>query len=36
MHLPGRLSSSTLGDLLGSLHRERISGVVELRELARG
>lgn len=33
MHLPGRLSSSTLGDLLGSLHRERITGTVELREL---
>jgi hypothetical protein len=34
MHLPGRLSSSTLGDLLGSLHRESITGTVELRELA--
>lgn len=32
MHLPGRLSSSTLGDLLGSLHRERISGTIELCE----
>jgi len=34
MHLPGRLSSSTLGDLLGSLHRERISGTIELCEIA--
>src|SRR5271170_3250094 len=33
MHLPGRLSTSTLGDLLGSLHRERITGVIELREI---
>jgi hypothetical protein len=33
MHLPGRLSSSTLGDLLGSLHRESTTGVLELREL---
>jgi hypothetical protein len=34
MHLPGRLSSSTLGDLLGSLHRARITGTVELAEVA--
>ena len=33
MHLPGRLSTSTLGDLLGSLHRESITGVIELREI---
>ena len=35
MHLPGRLSTSTLGDLLGSLHRESITGVIELREICR-
>jgi hypothetical protein len=34
MHLPGRLSSSTLGDLLGSLHRAKITGTVELAEIA--
>jgi hypothetical protein len=34
MHLPGRLSSSTLGDLLGPLHRERITGTIELCEIA--
>jgi DnaJ-domain-containing protein 1 len=33
MHLPRRLSASTLGDLLGSLHRERITGTVELSEI---
>jgi DnaJ domain len=33
MHLPGRLSTSTLGDLLGSLHRESITGIIELREI---
>jgi hypothetical protein len=33
MHLPGRLSSSTLGDLFGSLHRERITGTIELSEI---
>jgi DnaJ domain len=33
MHLPGRLSISTLGDLLGSLHRERTTGLLELREI---
>jgi hypothetical protein len=32
MHLPGRLASSTLGDLLGALHRERVTGTVELHE----
>jgi DnaJ-domain-containing protein 1 len=32
--LPGRLSRSTLGDLLGALHRHRITGVVELSEIA--
>lgn len=35
MQLPGKLSLSTLGDLLGSLHRGRASGVLVLRE-ARG
>jgi hypothetical protein len=34
MHLPGRLSSSTLGDLLGSLHRAKVTGTVELAEIA--
>jgi hypothetical protein len=34
MHLPGRLSSSTLGDLLGALYRGRITGTIELSELA--
>jgi DnaJ-domain-containing protein 1 len=33
MLLPGRLSASTLGDLLGSLHRERTSGRLELSEI---
>jgi hypothetical protein len=33
MHLPGRLSTSTLGDLLGALHRERTTGLLELREI---
>jgi DnaJ-domain-containing protein 1 len=32
MQLPGRLSDTTLGDLLGSLHREKSSGVLELIE----
>ena len=32
MNLPGRLKRSTLGDLLGSLHREQASGVLELVE----
>jgi DnaJ-domain-containing protein 1 len=34
MHLPGRLSRTTLGDLLGRLHRSHASGALELR--ARG
>jgi hypothetical protein len=34
MRLPGRLSSTTLGDLLGLLHRERASGTLELIEVA--
>jgi hypothetical protein len=34
MNLPGRLRASTLGDLLGGLHRARLSGVLALRELA--
>lgn len=33
MQLPGRLSASTLGDLLGALHRERTSGRLELAEI---
>lgn len=32
MKLPGRLSATTLGDVLGSLYRERASGVLELIE----
>ncbi len=32
MQLPGRLRSTTLGDLLGSLHRARASGTLELLE----
>jgi DnaJ-domain-containing protein 1 len=32
MHLPGRLRATTLGDLLGALHRARSSGTLELTE----
>lgn len=32
MNLPGRLSGTTLGDLLGALHRAGATGVLELRE----
>jgi DnaJ-domain-containing protein 1 len=32
MHLPGRLRSTSLGDMLGALHRERGSGTLELVE----
>jgi hypothetical protein len=32
MNLPGRLRSTTLGDLLGALYRDRASGVLELLE----
>jgi hypothetical protein len=32
MQLPGRLRSTTLGDLLGSLHRARATGTLELSE----
>lgn len=32
MQLPGRLKATTLGDLLGSLHRARASGTLELAE----
>ena len=32
MYLPGRLGTTTLGDILGALHRERVSGVLELTE----
>jgi hypothetical protein len=33
MILPSRLSATTLGDLLGMLHRERTTGTLELTEL---
>lgn len=33
MRLPGRLRATTLGDLLGSLYRERATGTLELVEL---
>jgi hypothetical protein len=36
MHLPGQLKSSTLGDLLGALHRQRTTGSLELTETASG
>lgn len=32
MQLPGRLKATTLGDLLGALHRDRASGSLELTE----
>jgi DnaJ-domain-containing protein 1 len=32
MHLPGRLKATTLGDLLGALHRECSTGTLELGE----
>ncbi len=32
MQLPGRLSATTLGDLLGALHRERAQGSLEIVE----
>src|SRR5580704_1298525 len=32
MQLPGRLRSTTLGDLLGALHRARATGTLELAE----
>jgi hypothetical protein len=32
MHLPGRLRSTTLGDVLGALHRARAHGTLELVE----
>lgn len=32
MHLPGRLKTTTVGDLLGTLHRSRASGTLELTE----
>lgn len=32
MQLPGRLRLTTLGDVLGALHRERATGVLELTE----
>jgi len=33
MILPSRLSATTLGDLLGRLHRQRTTGILELAEL---
>ncbi|AUX41903.1 molecular chaperone DnaJ [Sorangium cellulosum] len=33
MQLPSRLSTSTLGDLLGALHRQKTTGLLELCEL---
>lgn len=36
MQLPGKLSPCTLGDLLGQLHRNRITGVLELWEMGVG
>jgi len=33
MHLPGRLRSTTLGDLLGTLHRAGATGTLELAEV---
>ncbi len=33
MHLPGRLRATTLGDLLGALHRAGATGTLELAEL---
>jgi hypothetical protein len=36
MQLPGRLRSTTLGDLLGHAHRARSTGTIELLEEARG
>jgi hypothetical protein len=33
MNLPGRLGPTTLGDVLGALHRERATGVLELTEV---
>lgn len=35
MRLPGKLGSTTLGDLLGALHRARATGVLELIEAGR-
>lgn len=32
MQLPGRLSATTLGDVLGALHRERATGALEIVE----
>ena len=32
MDLPGRLRATTLGDLLGALHRARVNGTLELAE----
>ncbi|APR78644.1 Hypothetical protein A7982_03991 [Minicystis rosea] len=31
--MPGRLAATTLGDLLGALHRERVTGLLELTEI---
>lgn len=32
MLLPGRIESTTLGDVLGALHRERVNGALEIQE----
>ena len=34
MQLPGRLDTSTLGDILGTLYRGNATGVLELSEIA--
>jgi hypothetical protein len=36
VHLPGRLGTTTLGDVLGALHRERATGTLELDEVVTG
>jgi hypothetical protein len=34
VQIPGRLSETTLGDVLGALHRRRVTGLIRLRENA--
>jgi hypothetical protein len=36
LELPGSLERSTLGDVLGALHRERVTGALQLDELGAG
>lgn len=36
VELPGSLERSTLGDVLGALHRERVTGTLQLHELSGG